>query len=325
MNEKTVLVVIPVKESHKEILETAASDYRFFYSDIQEVTEEQVQEADIILGNVPPQKIKASEKLCWLQLNSAGADAYAGAGILNENTIVTTANGAYGKCVSEHMFAMLLAMQKKLHLYRDSQTKHIWDEHGTVTSIADSTVLVFGMGDIGRHFAKMAHALGAYVIGVKRSPGNCPEYIDEPHLMKDCRELLPHADVVVSFLPSTDETKGLFNSELFELMKPTAFFLNGGRGDAVVTEDLIKVLREGKLAGAALDVTDPEPLPADHPLWDCPNVFITPHISGFYHLPETLDKVVNICGENLRRFTHEQKLRNIMDFETGYCSGNKKK
>ena len=94
---------------------------------------------------------------------------------------------------------MLLAMQKKLHLYRDSQNKHIWDEHGTVTSIADSTVLIFGMGDIGRHFAKMAHALGAYVIGVKKNPGNCPEYIDEPHLMKDCRELLPHADVVVSF------------------------------------------------------------------------------------------------------------------------------
>lgn len=325
MKEKTVLVVIPVNENHKEILEAAAPDYRFLYSGIPEVTEEQVQEADIILGNVPPRKIKASGKLCWLQLNSAGADAYAGTGILSENTVVTTANGAYGKCVSEHMFAMLLAMQKKLHLYRDSQTKHIWDEHGTVTSIADATVLVFGMGDIGRHFAKMAHALGAYVIGVKRSPGNCPEYIDEPHLMKDCRELLPHADVVVSFLPSTEETKGLFSSELFDLMKPTAFFLNGGRGDAVVTEDLIKVLREGRLAGAALDVTDPEPLPADHPLWDCPNVFITPHISGFYHLPETLDKVVNICAENLRRFTHEQKLRNIMDFQVGYCSTNKKK
>ena len=112
-----------------------------------------MQEADIILGNVPADKIGASKKLEWLQLNSAGADAYAGEGILDKNTVVTTSNGAYGKTVSEHMFAMLLAMQKKLHLYRDSQNKHIWDEHGTVTSIADSTVLIFGMGDIGRHFA----------------------------------------------------------------------------------------------------------------------------------------------------------------------------
>ena len=283
MREKTILVVIPVREEHRELLEEAAPGNHFVYSSIREVSREQVQEADIILGNVPADKIRASKKLQWLQLNSAGADAYTGQGILDENTVVTTANGAYGKTVSEHMFAMLLAMQKKLHLYRDSQNKHIWDEHGTVTSIADSTVLIFGMGDIGRHFAKMAHALGAYVIGVKKSPGNCPEYIDEPHLMKDCRELLPHADVVVSFLPSTPETRGL-----------------------------------------ALDVTTPEPLPADHRLWDYPNVFITPHVSGFYHLPETLDKVVNICTENLKRYMQGQKLRNIMDFQAGYCSGNKK-
>lgn len=325
MGDKTVLVVIPVKENHKEILESAAPDYRFLYSSMGEVTGEEIAEADIILGNVPPEKMEASEKLCWLQLNSAGADAYGGPGILHDKTIVTTANGAYGKCVAEHMFAMLLCMQKKLQLYRDSQKEHIWDDHGTVTSIADSTVLVFGMGDIGRHFSRMAHALGAYVIGVKRSPGNCPEYIDEPHLMKDCRELLPHADAVVSFLPSTGETKGLFNKELFDLMKPSAFFLNGGRGDAVVTEDLCKALDEGRLAGAALDVTDPEPLPKNHSLWDYPNVFITPHISGYYHLPETLDKVVNICAENLKRFVHEQPLRNIMDFQTGYASGNKRK
>ena len=324
MREKTILVVIPVREEHRELLEEAAPGNHFVYSSIREVSREQVQEADIILGNVPADKIGASKKLQWLQLNSAGADAYTGQGILDENTVVTTANGAYGKTVSEHMFAMLLAMQKKLHLYRDSQNKHIWDEHGTVTSIADSTVLIFGMGDIGRHFAKMAHALGAYVIGVKKSPGNCPEYIDEPHLMKDCRELLPHADVVVSFLPSTPETRGLFDKELFHLMKPGAFFLNGGRGDAVCTEDLCDVLDEGRLAGVALDVTKPEPLPADHRLWDYPNVFITPHVSGFYHLPETLDKVVNICTENLKRYMQGQKLRNIMDFQAGYCSGNTK-
>ena len=325
MEKKTILVVIPVNTKHKELLEEAAPDCQFIYSSIEEVTEKQIQEADVIMGNVSPEQLKKAEKLQWLQLNSAGADVYGIPGLFKENTIVTTANGAYGKTVAEHMFAMLLAMQKKLTLYRDSQSRHSWDDHGTVTSIADATVLVFGMGDIGRHFAKMAHALGAYVIGVKRTPGNCPEYVDEPHLMKECKKLLPHADVIFSVLPSTNETRGLFDKEMFRLMKKDAIFLNAGRGNAVCTEDLCEILDEGRLAGVALDVIDPEPLPADHRLWDYPNVFLTPHVSGYYHLPETLDKVVNICVENLRSFMKGQRLKNQMDFEAGYCTENKKK
>ncbi|MGN0398610.1 MAG: D-2-hydroxyacid dehydrogenase [Blautia sp.] len=325
MEKKTILVVIPVNTQHKVLLEEAAPECRFIYSSIEEVTEEQVQEADVIMGNVSPAMLEKAEKLQWLQLNSAGADAYGVPGLFKENTIVTTANGAYGKTVAEHMFAMLLAMQKKLPLYRDSQSRHSWDDYGTVTSIADATVLVFGMGDIGRYFSKMAHALGAYVIGVKRTPGNCPEYVDEPHLMKECKELLPHADVIFSVLPSTKETRGLFDKEMFRLMKKDAIFLNAGRGDAVCTDDLCEILDEGRLAGVALDVMDPEPLPADHRLWDYPNVFITPHVSGYYHLPETLDKVVNICVENLKSFVKGQKLKNRMNFEAGYCTENKKK
>ena len=184
----------------------------------------------------------------------------------------------------------------------------------TVAVITDGTA-VLGLGDIGKHFARLAHALGAYVIGIKRTYSPCPEYVDELHLQEDIKALLPRADAVVSFLPSSEENRGMFDKEYFDLMKPGSFFLNGGRGDTVSAEDLCQALKEGRLAGAALDVTDPEPLPSEHPLWDMPQVFITPHVSGGYHLSVTLDNVVDICAENLRRYLSGKELRNLVKVE----------
>lgn len=312
MEQKNVLVVIPMTREQRNRLEQAMSGAEYVYTSIPEVTEEQVQQAEIILGNVPPEMIRESGKLVWLHLNSAGFDPYVKEGILGAHTVLTTSSGAYGKAVSEHMFAMLLALMKKLHLYRDDQRRHVWGEEGEVASIADAVVLILGAGDIGTYFAEQAHALGAYVIGVKRSPGECPACMDELHVTGELKELLPRADAVVSFLPSTDESRGLFGQELFALMKKGSFFVNGGRGDLVCTEALCDALESGHLAGAALDVTDPEPLPEDHRLWDIPNAFVTPHVSGFYHLPETLRNVVAICTENVRRYEAGEPLRNTV-------------
>ncbi len=313
MNRKKVLVLIPMTGEQKGRLEGTLPDADFIYGNLPEVTEEQVQQAEIILGNAPAHMIKASEKLSWIHLNSAGFDPYVKEGILGPHTILTSSSGAYGKAVSEHMFAMLLALQKKLHLYRDDQRTHVWGEQGQVVSITDSVILVLGTGDIGKHFAKLAHSLGAYVIGVKKNPAECPAYMDELHLREELEALLPRADAVVSFLPSTKETRGLFDKRFIGLMKPGSLFLNGGRGDLVCTEDLCDALESGHLSGAALDVTDPEPLPKDHRLWDIPNAFITPHISGFYHLPETLHNVVEICIENVRRYAAGEPLKNVVN------------
>lgn len=314
MEQQNVLVVIPMSKTQREKLETGMPEAAFTYGEIETVTEEQVRQADVILGNVPPSKIRESGKLKWLHLNSAGCDPYVKPGVLNSHTVLTTSSGAYGKAVSEHMFAMLLAMQKKLHLYRDDQSAEAWKDEGEVSSMTDFTVVIFGAGDIGRHFAKLAHAFGAYVIGVKRTPGQCPEYMDELHTMEEMEKLLPHADAAVSFLPSTEETKGLFDRSVFGKMKQGSFFVNGGRGDTVCTEDLCDMLQNGHLAGAALDVTDPEPLPKGHRLWSLKNAWITPHISGYYHLPETLRNVVSIATENLRRYGAGEKLCNVVKF-----------
>lgn len=150
------------------------------------------------------------------------------------------------------------------------------------------------------------------MIGVKRTPGDCPSCADELHQIEDLDELLPKADIVAAFLPSTQATKGLFDKGKFALMKEESIFVNGGRGDLVCTEDLCDALESGHLFGAGLDVTDPEPLPPDHRLWELPNAFVTPHISGFYHLPETLRNIVDICIDNVRRYAGGEEMRNVV-------------
>lgn len=312
MQPQKILTVIPMTQAQKDRLEQIFPEAEYIYAGVFDVTEEQVQQAEIILGTVPADMIHASEKLAWIHLGSAGYELYVKEGVLGPHTILTNSSGAYDKAVSEHMFAMLLALQKKLHLYRDNQKQHLWADEGNVVSITDATILIVGAGNIGKHFASLAHALGAYVIGVKRTPGNCPAYMDELHTMDDLRELLPKADAVVSFLPSTDETRGLFNNELFNLMKEGSFFVNGGRGDLVRTDDLCDALESGHLSGAALDVTEPEPLPENHRLWDIPNAFITPHVSGGYHLPEALRNIVNICLDNVQRYADGRPLCNVI-------------
>lgn len=316
--EKKVLVVIPVQERHKEKLEKAGLGCRFTYSSPKQVTESMIAEAEIIIGNVPASKIKASDKLELLQLNSAGADQYIKSGILNDRTILTNATGAYSKAVAEHMFAMMFMLQKKLHLYRDAQARAEWTDEGTVCSITDATVLVVGLGDIGLHFARMAKALGAYTIGVKRRASECPEGVDELYTTDQLDEVLPRADVIVSFLPGTKATYHMYTKERFELMKKNAIFLNGGRGNAVDSDVLYEAIIQHQIAAAGVDVTEPEPLPAAHPLWGLANVMITPHISGQYHLPETFERIVNISADNLSAYLNNRPLRNIVDFTTGY-------
>lgn len=317
--EKTVLVVLPLQAHHRALLEESAPGYAFTYAAKEAVTAEMVKQADVIIGNVPAQWLRASPRLAWLQLDSAGADAYIAPGILAEHTVLTCATGAYGKAVAEHLFAMLWMLQKKLHLYRDHQNRHEWTDEGPVTSVAGKTVLVVGLGTIGLYFARLVKAVGAHVIGVKRRPTEqLPDCADAVYQMDRLQSLLPQADVVASVLPGTQQTRRIFGASAFAAMKPEAFFLNAGRGINVDTDALCSALKSRQIAGAGIDVTDPEPLPAGHALWSCPNALITPHISGQFHLQDTLEQIVQIAAENLRRFANGLELKSVVDFESGY-------
>ena len=174
------------------------------------------------------------------------------------------------------------------------------------------------LGDIGLQYARLAHAVGAYVIGVKRRLSACPEGVDELCLTDELDTVLPRADVVCSFLPGTASTYHLFNDERYAKMKPSAYFINCGRGTALDGEALCRALEQGVIAGAAADVTEIEPLPADHPLWKQRNMIITPHISGGFHLPVTLENIVSICLANFAAYLKGEELRNVIDFTTGY-------
>lgn len=331
MNEKRALVTIPTGERHRNLLQQAAPgwEFRFRGTDTlvcapqealpgQPVTQEDVGWAQVILGNVPAAMLHGSPALEWLQTNSAGVEAYIQPGVLAGDTLLTNATGAYGLAIAEHMLGMLLELFKKLELYRDAQKSGAWQSQGAVKAVYGSTVLVLGMGDIGGEFAARCKALGAKVFGVRRSPRPCPEYADEVHLLEDLDSLLPHADVVAITLPGTDATRGLMSRERLAKMKEGAVLLNVGRGFIVDTEALCDALERGHLSGAGVDVTDPEPLPPTHRLWNIPTAVVTPHISGFYHLRETHERIVGIFLENLRHFQAGEPLRNLVDFATGY-------
>nr|WP_319488464.1 D-2-hydroxyacid dehydrogenase [uncultured Caproiciproducens sp.] len=315
---KRILVLLPAEAQHKLLLEQSAPDCLFSYGSYGTVTMNQVQDAHIIIGNPPADYVKDSPNLEWLHCNSAGVDAYLKDGVLPKGTALTNSTGAYGLAVSEHMLAMLLEIIKQLHTYRDAQHQHIWRSQGKVKSIFNSTVLVLGMGDIGGEFAKKVKALGAYVIGVRRTHAEKPDYADELHLTQELDSLLPRADIIALSLPETKDTYQLFSRERLALVKEEAVLLNVGRGTVIDTDALCDALESGHLFGAGLDVTDPEPLPENHRIWDIPNVVITPHISGLYHLQETFERVVRIAAENLRHYANGEPLNNVVDFSTGY-------
>ena len=317
---KKVAVTLPVDERQKELIMKSAPEgvYEFDFPDRRGLKAEDLSDYNVIIGNVPPEFLKSCRSLEWLQLDSAGATTYTADGIMPAGVCLTNATGAYGLAISEYMIGALLMLQKKLLLYHDNMKKHSWSDEGLVSSIWGSSTLVVGMGDIGSEFARRMHDLGSHVTGIRKHYAVKPDYVDAMYPMEELPSLLKKADIVAVTLPGTAENERLFDAEMFSLMKETAYFLNVGRGSIVVTDDLMHALNDGVIAGAAVDVTDPEPLPQNSQFWNAENLLVTPHVSGQYHLPETLERIVRIAGENLRLYSEGKPLKNIVDFATGY-------
>ena len=313
-----ILITIPVTEKEMACFHAAAPEAEFICVQNPNVTLEMIADSDIIIGNVPTDKIKASPRLKLLQLNSAGANEFCVPGVLSPDTILCNATGAYGVALAEHMLAQILMLIKKLSMYRDNQKNHIWRDEGEVTGIYGSTTLIIGAGDIGTEFGKRMAALGSRVVGIRRHKVEPADYMVASGTMKDIDHFLPEADFVACALPATKETYHLFDRERVRRMKRTAVLANIGRGNLIETEVLADALNNHVIAGACIDVTDPEPLPEDSVLWDCPNLILTPHISGFYHLRHTYDRIIEIACANLAAFINGGNLINQVDFETGY-------
>lgn len=316
---KEILVVLPLNREQKERLESAMPGGNFHYVPVDKLEVLDVLNVSIIIGNIPIGLIKEARELEWLQLNNAGTEGYTKQGILKDNVILTNASGAYGTIISEHMLGMLLSIQKKLNLYHNNQKLHEWHSKGNVATIEGATTLIVGLGDLGDTFGRKMKALGSKIIGIRKRSLEKPDYIDEIYKVDRLDEALPKADIVALCLPGYEETYNMMTKERMLLMKKDAILINVGRGTAIQTDDLCEVLDSGHLKGVCLDVTNPEPLPKEHKLWNYENVFITPHVSGSFRNEYALDKIVEISASNLRRFKAGEALLNEIDLKTGYC------
>jgi phosphoglycerate dehydrogenase-like enzyme len=309
-----LLIIFPANDEHRQRISTLVPGWTLTFCKNQEVTPEIISQADVILGNVAPTMLQYAHNLKWIQLSSAGYHEYVVEGVLPQHVRLTNSVGAFGLSVSEHLLAMLFALYKNFPYYRDAQNKNNWIRPLQNLSIEGSTILIVGLGDTGSQFARKVHALGARVIGVRRSiQGTKPAYVDELYESSQLDQVLPLADTVAICLPGTTVTEGLFSASRIACMKKQAFLLNVGRGSIVDTQALIDALENGHLAGAALDVFTTEPLPSDSPLWNIPQVLITPHTAGGFHLPATVDSIVRIALTNLSFFINGQPLENEID------------
>lgn len=308
-----VLVGLPVSERHRKFLESCAPECEFIYKPKELVVDSDLEDVSVVIGNIRPTAAAAAPALQWIQLNSAGADEYVAARRAADHWQICCARGAYSIAVSEHMIGMLFDMIRHFGEYHRKQAEHIWEANTHIVSIEGSTVLVLGLGDIGSSFARKIKGLGAAaVIGVRRNCGPKPDCVDEVFTTDELDSVLGRADFVAMVLPGGEETRGIMDERRLRMMKKGSYLVNVGRGNAVDSAALKKVLSEGLLAGAGLDVTDPEPLPADDPLWDMENVFITPHVAGQFYLDETFERIVRIAGRNLRHWTSGEPLENVV-------------
>jgi phosphoglycerate dehydrogenase-like enzyme len=226
----------------------------------------------------------------------------------------------FGPPIGEHVIALMLALTRGLDGYIAAQREGRWDDEAVPGSrlweVNGKTMLVVGLGGIGTSTAQMAHSLGMRVIATRNSSRDKPDFVEYVGLSDELPTLIGQADVVVNATPLTPQTRGLFNAALFAKMKTSAYFINIGRGQSVVQADLVAALNGGVIAGAGLDVTDPEPLPKDNPLWRAANVIITPHVSSYSD--NRTERVWLLMRENLRRYAAGEKLLNVVDLKRGY-------
>jgi phosphoglycerate dehydrogenase-like enzyme len=276
--------------------------------------------ADAVLGYCSEDLIAAADALVWIQIFSAGAEGcLAVEDVASGKILLTNMQKMASPVIGEHAVAMMLSLTRGLTQQAKTMSDGAWnrsvgDEVGMI-SVDGKTVLVAGLGGIGSAAARRAAALGMRVIATRNSSRSGPDYVDYVGLSDELLELAAEADVVINALPLTPETQGLFDKEFFDAVKPGAFFVNVARGSSVVTDDLVDALANGRIAGAGLDVTDPEPLPPDHSLWRMPNVIITPHIAWYGNDRE---RQLTLARENIRRFIEGEALLNVVDPRQGY-------
>jgi phosphoglycerate dehydrogenase-like enzyme len=279
-----------------------------------EEAETYIQDADCAYGFVTPELFSRAKKLRWIQCNAASpSPSFWHEGLLRSDVTVTNFRGIYNDHVAAHALAFVLALSRSLPEYARWQQRSAWGPVLATTYLPEAKVLIVGLGGIGAEIARLCAAFGMTVTGIDPRVKSLPPFVTAVHPPETLDEVLPHADFLILVTPETPETIRMIDAKRLNLMKRSAFLVNVGRGKCVVMEDLIKTLMTKKIAGAALDVFEEEPLPADNPLWSMSNVLITPHMAAkpeSYHVPE---RRTRILVENCERFELGKPLINVVD------------
>ena len=281
----------------------------------EDIRDEDWSDAEIFVGDLRPELLSKMPKLRFVQLYSAGANRFSW---LPEEIILANAYGAYGDSIAEHMLTTTLMAMKRMPEYVRMQERQEWALLSDISRFEGAKVLSVGMGAIGTAYLKRASALGAVCYGVRRTAHDRPVFVQDLVTPDGMDALLPEMDVVTLSLPGTDAVKGMFDERRLRLMKRSAILVNVGRGNSVVTEDLIRVMKDGHLRAACLDVMDPEPLPEGHPLWTAPRVYLTPHISGGFRAGVNYERVIDTVLRNLTLVLQGKPPVHTVDRSLGY-------
>jgi phosphoglycerate dehydrogenase-like enzyme len=267
------------------------------------------------LSTAVPGAWPAADRLRWVHIASAGVDPVLFPELVRSRVILTNSRGVFDRPIAEYVLGLVLAFAKDLPGTLELQRRRAW-QHRETERIDDKRLLIVGTGSIGRAIGRLLQAVGMTVDGVGRTERPADPDLGHVYASEDLPDLLPHADYVVIAAPLTEQTRSLFDAEAFRRMKPSARLINVGRGPIVVEDDLLAALNTGRIAGAALDVFNQEPLPPEHPLWTAPNVVISPHMSGDFI--GWLDTLAEVFRENFRRWRAGDALLNVVDKELGY-------
>jgi len=310
-------------EAHKEQIRKASADAgftpHFFTLDQLEEAKACVQNCEILYSHVPDLLRAAPTTLKWYCCAFAGVDPYCKDPSIfaNPDCLLTNSNG-YGVTIAEHTVMVALMMLRRMPEYAEIVRASRWDNQLPIRSIRDSEFTILGTGNIGLNVAQRLRGMNAgKITGLSRS-GKPQKDFDEVLPISALDEVLPRTHFLIMALPGTPETIHILNRDRIALLPEDAYIINVGRGSAIEQEPLMEALNSGKLAGAALDVMDPEPLPQDHPLWNTKNLILTPHVSGNMTLGYTCDINVEMFCKDLDNYVNHRPLNGLVDRALGY-------
>jgi len=304
-----------------EELATKYPDHEFVYCPDRAKLAEELPSAHVFFGFLTRDEFLSAGELHWIQSPSTGNDRFLTIPELVEgDVILTSARGTHAICLAEHTFALLLSFTRGIRQFIFEQQRHHWanrEWRNTLVELTGSTLGIVGFGTVGRATAHRARAFGMRIVAVDVVEQEKPDYVEWLGGLNRLGDLLSESDYVVVTVPYTQDTRGMLGREELAIMKPTAILVGISRGGIIDEDALVDALRSGRLAGAGLDVTAQEPLPEDSPLWDTPNLLITPHVAGGTQFEA--DAVLEIFTENLDRFLRgELPLRNQIDKRRGF-------